>query len=165
MKDQSTIEKMLESSTKEMKKNPDKTKIAEHAVLKKLSDLVCVGKRDAKYGEWTNEDVDFINTIQLLTSKPVIYLCNMSISEYCRNDNRWIKGIEDWIQKHHPKSLLIPFSSTLETQILEMTKVEKEEFLRELATKYGKTGIVSALPSIIVQGYSAIQLIRCMCHT
>lgn len=51
--------------------------------------------RDA---EWTAKEVELImeKMPNLLTSKPVIYLVNMSATDYARKKNKWLPKIHAW---------------------------------------------------------------------
>ena len=58
--------------------------------------------------------MDVINSLYLLTAKPVIYLVNLSERDYVRKKNKWLPKIKEWIDKNNPGDLLIPFSASLE---------------------------------------------------
>lgn len=55
----------------------------------------------------------------LLTSKPVIYLVNMSATDYTRKKNKWLPKIHAWIQEHGG-GVMIPFSVEFEAKLWEM---------------------------------------------
>lgn len=45
---------------------------------------------DVRKGEWTASEVDVINTLHLLTAKPMVYLCNISEDDYLLgSENPW----------------------------------------------------------------------------
>lgn len=46
-------------------------------------------KRDVRLNEWTLKEVEVINTLTLLTAKPVVYLVNMSQADYISKKNPW----------------------------------------------------------------------------
>jgi hypothetical protein len=52
----------------------------------------------------------------LLTSKPVIYLVNMSATDYIRKKNKWLPKIHGWIQEHGG-GVMIPFSVEFESKL------------------------------------------------
>ena len=41
---------------------------------------ICV----CRFGTWSAKDIDHLNTYQLLTAKPVVYLVNLSKTDYIR---------------------------------------------------------------------------------
>lgn len=52
---------------------------------------------------------------QLITTKPIIYLVNLSKRDYCRKKNKWLKRIHDWVQSHGG-GLIIPVSVEFEEE-------------------------------------------------
>lgn len=126
--------------------------------LKPVLDLIDVviamlkeGK-EIRFGDWKMKDIESLNTWQLLTAKPVIYLVNMSPNDYLRQKNKWLKTIADYCQKEKHGSKVIPFSAEFEKQVQEMQPEEREEHLKKLGTK-------SQLGNIIKTGYKALDLI------
>lgn len=61
--------------------------------------------------------VDILNKHLLLTSKPVIYLVNLSEKDYIRKKNKWLVKIKEWIDTREPGATIIPFSGALETKV------------------------------------------------
>lgn len=129
----------------------DKAKREELEVSKTVLEWVESGK-DVRDNEWSNKQVEVINTLGLLTAKPVIYLVNLSEKDYIRKKNKWLAKIKQWIDETHPGDLLIPFSAKLESALLNMSEEERTDYLKE-------KGTVSALPKIIVAGYQSLQLV------
>ena len=60
--------------------------------------------------QWSTTDVDFLNTYQLLTAKPVIYLVNLTKKDFARKKNKWLVKIHEWV-KEHGGGTIIPFSA------------------------------------------------------
>lgn len=73
----------------------DKTKKGELDMAVKLQEWVKSGK-DVRDGDWPTADIPYINTLQLLTAKPSILLCNMTPDDYIRKKNKWLKKLLDW---------------------------------------------------------------------
>ena len=92
-----------------------------------------------------------INSLLLLTAKPVIYLVNLSEKDYIRQKNKHLSKIKAWIDQNTPGDLLIPFSVALEDRLSKLSEQEAAEELHTLGTK-------SALPRIAVSGYQALGL-------
>merc|ERR1712100_366768 len=72
---------------------------AEMATVTKLKEWLEAGK-EVRLGvglgdedHWNVKDIKFINEYQLLTSKPVIYLVNLSEEDYKRKKNKFLKPI------------------------------------------------------------------------
>ncbi|CAA9998605.1 unnamed protein product [Nesidiocoris tenuis] len=86
-----------------------------------------------------------------ITTKPALYLVNLSEKDYIRKKNKWLPKIKEWVDKNDPGAILIPFSGVFENKLADMEPDEKAKFLEE-------NKITSALDKIIVQGYKALQL-------
>lgn len=99
----------------------------------------------------TPHQVDVVNSLQLLTAKPVIYLANLSERDYLRKKNKWLPKIKGWIDENTPGDQLIPFSVALEERLAMMSDSDKEEELKKIEG-------VSALPKIVTAGYQSLQL-------
>ncbi|KFW95297.1 Obg-like ATPase 1, partial [Phalacrocorax carbo] len=56
--------------------------------------------------------------------------------------------IKEWVDKHDPGALVIPFSGALELKLQDMSAEEKQKYLEENI----------ALAKIIKAGYAALQL-------
>lgn len=107
--------------------------------------------KDIRFGDWNVVDVDFINNVQFITSKPVVYLVNMSEKDYIRKRNKWLPKIFEWVSTHGGDPI-IPFSGSFESKLFEMPEDEKEVYCKE-------AGATSVLPKIIVTGFKSVHLI------
>jgi len=61
--------------------------------------------------------IDILNKHLFLTSKPVIYLVNLSEKDYIRKKNKWLVKIKEWIDAREPGCTIIPFSGALEAKV------------------------------------------------
>eukprot|EP01129_Flabellula_baltica_P016084 TRINITY_DN8419_c0_g1_i1.p1 TRINITY_DN8419_c0_g1~~TRINITY_DN8419_c0_g1_i1.p1 ORF type:complete len:386 (-),score=118.04 TRINITY_DN8419_c0_g1_i1:26-1183(-) len=104
--------------------------------------------------DWHPNDISIINEALPLTSKPVVYLVNLSRADYIKQRNKWLPRIKEWIDVNSPGSVMLPFSVTLETEVFEIEDpAEKKAFLKENKTR-------SILPKIITSGFSALNMIN-----
>lgn len=160
-KDLEAIERKLADLNRDktrMNSNPANKKEweAEFASVNKIKDWLEAGKEvrlgvgcgDADH--WNVKDVQYINEYQLLTSKPVLFLVNLSEADYKRKKNKWLKPIHDWVQAHGGATIL-PFSGELESKLQDMGQEAADEYLKE-------EGMVSALPKIIVTSFKMVHL-------
>ncbi|KAJ3374506.1 Obg-like ATPase [Allomyces arbusculus] len=131
-----------------------KTKKEDYEIAKKVLDWVQVQKKDVRTGDWTSREVELLNTMHLLTAKPVIYLANLSEKDYIRKKNKFLPKVKAWIDANNRGDLLIPFSGALEEKLMTMDEAQRTEYLKSLGE-----GVQSALPKIIVAGYQALQLV------
>ncbi len=106
-------------------------------------------KKDIREYDWNNNDVAFLNTLQLLTAKPIVYLVNVSKKDYENKTNKYLPDIAKWVGERSPGATLIPFSVKWEAELLGKT----EEEVAALPVK-------SAIPKITVTGYKALSLIH-----
>jgi ribosome-binding ATPase YchF (GTP1/OBG family) len=72
--------------------------------------------QDVRLGDWTAREIEILNTWQLLTAKPVVYLVNVSAKDYIRKKNKWLPKIFEWVQAHGGDPI-IPFSGAFENQV------------------------------------------------
>jgi len=108
-----------------------------------------------------------------ITTKPVIYLVNLSEKDYIRKKNKWLIKIKEFVDKNDPGAIIIPFSGVFENKIIEMEEPERKKYLEEVQAtrlvcwscinfffkKLISLGFLySILDKIIVQGYKALQL-------
>ncbi|KAJ1824653.1 hypothetical protein GGH91_005514 [Coemansia sp. RSA 2671] len=132
----------------------DKKRKEEFAIVTKVRDWVVAGN-DVRKGNWTNREVDVINSQPLLTSKPVTYLANVSEKDYIRKKNKFLPIIKKWIDENNPGDKLIPFSGVFETALAAFGSdaAAAAKFLEE-------KGAGSAFPKIITQGYDQLNLMH-----
>ncbi len=46
-----------------------------------------------RFGEWNLKEVDFLNTVQLITAKPVVYLVNLTEKAYIKKKSKWLPKV------------------------------------------------------------------------
>ncbi|KAH8831220.1 P-loop containing nucleoside triphosphate hydrolase protein [Flagelloscypha sp. PMI_526] len=132
----------------------DKARKEEIATVEKIYNVLTVEQKDVRKADWGNKEIDVVNSLQLLTAKPVTYLVNLSEKDYARKKNKWLAKIKGWIDEHNTGDPLIPFSVSLEERLaLIDDPKEKEEAQKE-------AGVQSALPKITTAGYASLDLIR-----
>ena len=153
LKDEEMLLKRHDGLEKTASRSADKVKKAELEMLTKIKDWVVVEKKDVRFGDWNAKEVEYLNTLLLLTAKPVIYLVNMSQEDYISKKNAWLVKIRKWIDARNPGDVMIPFSVTLETTLAEKSPEDAAEYLKSLGAN-----VSSVLPKITKAGYGALQL-------
>ncbi|KAJ3992614.1 P-loop containing nucleoside triphosphate hydrolase protein [Lentinula boryana] len=158
LKDIEWVEKHLEGikkTTRSLGSNSlaDKAKKEEIATIEKIYKVLTVDQKDVRKNDWNGKEIDVVNSLQLLTAKPVTYLVNLSEKDYIRKKNKWLPKIKAWIDANNPGDPLIPFSVALEERLATMSDEEKVE-------EQKKVGAQSALPKITHAGYASLELIR-----
>jgi len=162
LKDIEWVEKALEGHKKMAKtlgnnSLADKAKKEEAATVEKVYKWLTEEDKDVRKGTWTNKEVEVINSLTLLTAKPITYLVNLSSRDYIRKKNKWLPKIKAWIDENNPGDPLIPFSVDLEEQLVKLSEEEKIAKAEELGMPKGNP---SALGKITLAGYASLDLIR-----
>ncbi|KXJ91833.1 P-loop containing nucleoside triphosphate hydrolase protein [Microdochium bolleyi] len=155
LKDIEFTEKALENSKKktriggqslEMKKAKE-----EEAIIVKVLEWLQDGK-DVRKGNWTPKEVEVINTLFLLSAKPVVYLVNMSEKDFSRKKNKHLAKIGEWMKEHAAGDPILPISVAFEERLTQFPS-------EEAAAEECKTiGIESALPKAITTMRKALHL-------
>lgn len=106
-------------------------------------------------GTWTPAEIALINEkIQLITTKPVIYLVNLTMKDYLRQKSKYLPQIAKWVTEHGglPRDI-IPFSVEFEEKLYSMKDdpVAQENFLKE-------TKVQSRLPKMVTEGFTKLGL-------
>ncbi|XP_047969681.1 obg-like ATPase 1 [Salvia hispanica] len=150
LKDIEFMERRIEDLEKSMKRSNDKQLKIEHELCLRIKATLDEGK-DVRLVEWKAVEVEILNTFQLLTAKPVVYLVNMSEKDYQRKKNKFLPKIHAWVQEHGGE-IMIPFSCALERNLADISPDEAAKYCEE-------NKVQSALPKIIKTGFAAINLI------
>lgn len=144
------VERRKDKATKLLK--GDKSLQKEVDFLSRLISHLEEGK-PARSIEMDEDEQEILKTIALLSSKPVIYACNMSEDDF-------ISGINENVRFNAVKELaktenagVLPICAELEAQLSGMEQEEKEMFLEELNLKS------SGLDRLIKECYSLLGLI------
>lgn len=125
LKDLEFIEVEMEKSTKNLKK-PNQTHEARNLeLLEKLSDCLYNGVKVIN-GVWTDEEIDYINGLNLLTAKPTVYLLNVSKSDYIAGTNQFWGRVQEWITTNSGNDKLIMFSAEYEHALITAEPQDKE---------------------------------------
>ncbi|OWR45223.1 GTPase [Danaus plexippus plexippus] len=151
LKDEEQLMQNIEKLDRVVNRGGDKKLKPEYEALAKIKTILVEEKKHIRFGDWSAADIEVLNKYLFLTSKPALYLVNLSEKDYIRKKNKWLPKLKEWIDKNDPGAPLIPFSGALESKLLDMEPDEREKFLKE-------NNITSALDKIIVQGYKSLQL-------
>jgi|GWRWMinimDraft_12_1066020.scaffolds.fasta_scaffold57268_2 obg-like ATPase 1 len=81
LKDQKACEKRISELEKLIARKAEKRDVEEKAVLDKVKELFDQ-KKWVKDATWLGREIVILNTFNFLTAKPVVYLVNISETEY-----------------------------------------------------------------------------------
>lgn len=116
--------------------------------------------------DFTMAEVDHIRDFQLITTKPQVYIINMSQKSFIRKGHKFLPKINQWVQSHGGGQI-IPMSAEFEQNLqdLKEDKQAQKDFLKECedqARGYGITapGLMpkSVVAKIIRSGRQALCL-------
>lgn len=150
-KDEEYLIDKVNNMEKTVVRGGDKKRLGEYESLKKICNWVSEEKKHVRFGHWDAKEIEVLNKHLLLTSKPVIYLVNLSEKDYIRKKNKWLAKIKEWVDANDIGATIIPLSGELESKLLDMDPEESEKYLKEAKTQ-------SALAKIITTGFKALQL-------
>ena len=80
--------------------------------------------------ELTDDENLYIKSFNLLTSKPIIYVANVSEDDLLVGDNKHIQKVREYALKDNAEVVVI--CAKVESDLCDMDKEEKNAFLREL---------------------------------
>ena len=155
-KDMQYLKKAVEQEKLDVKKNPTmKLSALFISTMDKVEEML-TNNLPIRNGEWTTPEVLMIKEKlgRLITTKPIVYLVNLSKKDFIRKKNKWLVKIHTWI-KEHGGGVMIPFSVEFEQELWDVRKDvdATKAFLDSVE------GAKSALPKMVVQGYKELNLI------
>ncbi|XP_037780700.1 obg-like ATPase 1 [Penaeus monodon] len=151
LKDIEYVEGAYDKLEKLAVRGGDKKLKPEYDTICKVKKLLEEDKKHVRFCEWDAKEIEVLNKHLLITSKPMIYLVNLSEKDYIRRKNKWLVKIKEWIDANDPGAVCIPFSGVFELKLAEMEPEARADYLKE-------SNLASALDKIILQGYKALQL-------
>lgn len=148
--DMEILERKIDNVKKAMK--GDKTLAPKVELYERVMKALEDGKT-ARSLDYTEEELEYLSEVALLTTKPVIYAANISEDDiaFDINDNEFYKSVCEIAKAE--KSEVIPVCAGIEAEIAELEAEEKEMFLEELGIKE------SGLDRLIKASYSLLGLI------
>ena len=155
-KDMQYLKKAVEQEKLDVKKNPTmKLSALFISTMDKVEEML-TNNLPIRNGEWTTPEVLMIKEKlgRLITTKPIVYLVNLSKKDFIRKKNKWLVKIHTWI-KEHGGGVMIPFSVELEQELWDV----REDVDATKAFLDSVEGAKSALPKMVVQGYKELNLI------
>lgn len=130
--DLDTVTKRYER-TEKLSRQKDKDALQEFEVMKILKEGL-EGETPVRAMEFTKEQEVYVKALHLLTSKPVLYVANVSEDEISDDEeNEYVKKVREYSSKDDADVIVI--SAKIEEEIAELGPEEKEMFLEELGIK------------------------------
>jgi len=102
--------------------------------------------------EFVSNEIEFVNSLNLISLKPTMYVCNVD-EESIHNGNNLSEKVIEFASKNNHSVVLI--SASIEAQIAELdNEAERQEFLKELNLDQ------TTLNKVIKSGYELLDLIN-----
>jgi len=153
LKDIEYFEKVFDEVERKYVRGNDKALKNEYEILTKFKKMLIDDKKHLRFGDWNQADIEILNKHLFITSKPMIYLVNLSEKDFIRKKNKFLPKIKEYVDKNDPGATIIPLSGSFEQKLMDMeTDEERKTYIDE-------TKCTSSLEKIILQGYKALQLI------
>ena len=128
LKDLETIEKKINSLSRIIKSG-DKQALKEHELALRIKDTLESGQ-SARTLDFDENDRQFVRGFHLITTKPVLYLCNVDEASV-KNGNKYVDIVKENVARENAQVLVI--GAKIEADITELdTFEERQMFLEEL---------------------------------
>ena len=141
LSDLEMLERRLERAAKVAKS--DKSLTLEVDVLKRCLEVLEEGK-SVRTLEFTEDELAILKSFNLLSSKPIIYVANVSENEVAHEeDNEYVQKVKEYAKTENAE--VIAVSAEIEEEISQLDPTERTEFLNDLGlTKSGLDKLVQA---------------------
>ena len=146
--DLESLERQSQNLSKKAKSNVSDTK-NDLYLMEKLSGFLSDGM-PIRLVDLTDEEIKKVKTFNLLTSKPVLYACNVNEDDAC-NGNDFTTKVFDKAKIENCDAIII--SGSIESEIAMLDETEKKEFLKDLNLEE------SGLNRLIRTGFNLLDLI------
>lgn len=126
--DLETINKKLERLQRDVKSR-DKTVVLEKDLAEKVKNHLEIGK-PVRILDVNEEEKELLKTFFLITSKPVIYACNVSENDLPQMSNNFSKLVEERAKSENAQA--IPICAKIEAELSELSEEDQKSFLSDL---------------------------------
>ena len=150
LSDVDMIERRIDKTQKLIK--ADKKYQIELDFFKRVAEVLNEGK-SARCVDCTPEEAELLQSVALLTNKPIIYAANMSDSDFTNgiDNNKYFNQVKEIAQSENAG--VLPICAGLEEEITDMDDEEKAMFLSDMGLEQ------SGLDRLITECYSLLGLI------
>ncbi len=150
LSDLDSIEKRFKKIEKLAKTSKDAKVLSEFNIVKKLFDALKDGK-PARIVKVEEDEAQILKEMHLLTSKPVLYVCNVSEEEFLNGKSAMADTVAAHAKSENNLSLVI--CSQMEAEIAQLEPSERGEFLASMGIKE------PGLNRLIRESYKLLNLI------
>lgn len=145
----------LESITKRIEKLKKQAKgqkdlLEELAFTEKIKSILDKG-RPVRSLKINKEEKILLKNLQLLTSKPVLYLCNVDEGSFSKGTNKYVESVESFIGADG--SHIVMLCGAIEAEIVQLSEQDQKDFLESMGAKE------PGLHTLIREAYRLLDLI------
>jgi GTP-binding protein YchF len=127
--DLDSIEKRRARTEKNAKNTTDKKILNELSAVVKIHEALQKGF-PARSVEFTESETPLVKELHLLSSKPVLYVCNVKEDDFAKGGNAWVEQVKSRAAEEGNSAIII--CSALEAEIAQLPKEEQKEFLSSI---------------------------------
>jgi ribosome-binding ATPase YchF (GTP1/OBG family) len=125
LKDKDTLSSALEKEKEKIRKAKGVARSAEpplpeilESSFRKCKELLD-SNTPVQCGEFTSGEVEYIKDFGLITTKPQIYVINMSKKNFIRKGSKWLGKIKEWVDGHGGGQIM-PMSCEFEQELFDL---------------------------------------------
>jgi ribosome-binding ATPase len=130
LSDLAVVEKRLERVRKSAR-GGDKEAQVERSLLERLQEALA-GGHQARTVEPSPAEAKLMRSFNLLTAKPVLYLANVAEKDLPEGENAFVAALRAAVEASGERAEVIPISSRIESELSELPREERSEFLASL---------------------------------
>ena len=126
--DLAVVDKAVDRATKATKSGIDKDAVRKRELFIRLRTAIDAGK-PARVVPLADEELRDVRELQLLTSKPVMYVANVDEATL-RQDNAHLTALRERAKAEG--ALVVPVCAAIEAEIAQLDEAERADFLKDL---------------------------------
>ncbi len=142
LKDLETVEKRLEK-TKKAAKTGNKEAQAETALLERIREALLQSKSARTVVAQNQDEENLLESFQLITSKPVLYVCNVN-EEAAVSGNEYVEKVKELVKDENAEVIVLSVGAEADITELESYE-ERQVFLEDMGlTEPGSAVLIRA---------------------
>eukprot|EP00544_Gedaniella_sp_CCMP2646_P005919 CAMPEP_0202493750 /NCGR_PEP_ID=MMETSP1361-20130828/9968_1 /ASSEMBLY_ACC=CAM_ASM_000849 /TAXON_ID=210615 /ORGANISM="Staurosira complex sp., Strain CCMP2646" /LENGTH=427 /DNA_ID=CAMNT_0049124097 /DNA_START=18 /DNA_END=1301 /DNA_ORIENTATION=- len=172
LKDQEFLSKVLDKEKERVRKEKGLSRSAEAPLSENVQSAYTKCKEllnantPVQTGDFKDSEVEIIKDWGLITTKPQVYVVNMSQKNFIRKGSKWLPKINEWVQAHGGGQI-IPMSCEFEQNLYDLKDDPEQQkaFLQQCTDEAKQMGlkgpqaeVKSVIPRIIRSGRAALCL-------
>jgi GTP-binding protein YchF len=150
LSDQELVQRQLDKNKRTLKSDKSVAKNVE--ILEKINETLNEGI-SARTIDFSEDELEYVNTLNLLSTKPIIYVANVNEDDLIddTNDNEFVKAVKEYAKTEDAEVVVI--CAEIEQEISQLEPDEAKMFLEDLGLDE------SGLTKLVKSSYSLLNLI------